>query len=435
MPTIPDGIAKATDYSIEQLTLVGTSGTAVDLREVMRELNIFEDLFSNTMTGSLFISDTQNLINMLPIVGMEYLLVTLTKPTTPWKMQKTFRVYKIGDRKKGSNASEDYVLHFCSEESVISQSVKISKSYKGMTVSSMVKDICTTFLKIDPVKLPASAITDTVGNFDVVIPYWTPFYAINWLSRMARTAQSPSCSYVFFEDSESYHFTPIEKLAQQDPLQDLNFLPMNFRGEKHDKSDTTIRHEAVQDYELTGAPDLLRAINTGTFASKLTMVDPLAQTITVNTVNTAVLFNQTGHLNKNTYMQLNPNRTKLPQTEQYDSFFRVAADNLKVETWMLQRNAYLSGLHGFQIKVGLPGNVFLRAGQVVTLNLPAGASATREGKPMDDLFGGNYLITAIRHKVDRTKYMCILELSKDSVSVAMPTPILSSPTLNKVRQS
>lgn len=272
---IPDGINKATDYSIDQLTLVGSSGMVVDLREIMRELNLFEDVFSNTMSGSVFLNDTQNLINTMPIIGMEYLLVTLSKPTTPWKIDKTFRVYKLTDRRKGSAQSEDYILHFCSEESFVSESQRISKSYKGMTVSAMVTDICTTFLQITSDKLPADAITSTVGNFDIVIPYWNPFYAINWLSRMARTGDSPGCSFVFFESGESYQFTSIESLSQQTPLQSFNFLPMNFHGEKNEKSDTQIRHESAETYELKGSPDTLRSINTGAYSGKLTTIDLL----------------------------------------------------------------------------------------------------------------------------------------------------------------
>ena len=73
---IQDGIQSASEFQLDALTIVSASGAAVDLREIMRELNLFEDLFSNTMTGDLFLADTQNLINLLPIVGVEHLIVT-----------------------------------------------------------------------------------------------------------------------------------------------------------------------------------------------------------------------------------------------------------------------------------------------------------------------------------------------------------------------
>ena len=54
-----DGIQYASQFQLDDLTLIAVNGTSVDLREVMREMNIFEDMFTNTMSGDLFISDSQ----------------------------------------------------------------------------------------------------------------------------------------------------------------------------------------------------------------------------------------------------------------------------------------------------------------------------------------------------------------------------------------
>ena len=437
MPT-QDGIQSASEFQLDALTIVSASGAAVDLREIMRELNLFEDLFSNTMAGELFLADTQNLINILPIVGVEHLIVKLVKPSTPWKIDKTFRVYKITDRRKSGASSEDYILHFCSEELILSESLKISKSYKSMTISSIISDITTNFLKIDSTKFPATSLTATVGNFDVVIPYWSPFQAINWLSRMARTGTLTGCSFVFFEDGRGYHFDSIESMTQQEPLQVMNFMPMNFATatrEKSAKSDTQIRLESAEEYELGQAPDLLKAVSGGMYASKLRRVNILDQQIKTTTQNGVEFFGKTKHPNKNTFMQTGKDRTGVAQPEQFGSFYRSAVDNLNVETWLLQRNAYMSAIHGFRVKVALPGNMNLRVGQMVTLNLPAASIGLKGDKPLDKLFSGNYLITAIRHKVDRVKYACILELSKDSLGTALPGPLEGSPAMKKIRQA
>ncbi len=435
---IPDGLQYATQFQLTELTIVGVSGASVDLREVMRELNIFEDLFSNTMTGDVFINDSQNLINLVPILGGEYLRLTLVKPSAPWKLSKTFRIYKITDRQKNTTFSEDYILHFCSEEHILSQSIKISKSYKSMTISNIVKDIATSFLQIDSKKFPSDELIPTTGNFDIIIPYWTPFYAINWLSRMATTAAATGCSFMFFEDNRGFHFAPIELLTQQIPLQVINFMPLNLSGETSEKgavSDTQQKLESAEEFEMTHAPDLMLSISTGMYAGKLTTVNPLDQNIRVRNSNSAVLFNATKHLNPHTFMQLGTDRTKVPQTEHFDSFSRVAADSLKVHTWLLQRNAYFSSLHGFQIKVSIPGSMYLRVGQVVRLNMPSAEVNSQEAKSMDRLFSGNYIITAVRHKIDRIRYVCILELSKDSIISQLPAPLESSSAMTKIRNS
>ena len=430
---IDDGIKNAVQFQIKTLTLVGSNGSVIDLIEVMRELNIFEDLFGNYMTGSVFISDTQNIINLLPIIGTEHLVVSLIKPSTPWNITKTFRVYKITDRKKGSAFSEDYILHFCSEEAIINESIKVSKAYISMPVSDIIKDIATNFLKIDLQKFPSDSLTSTVGNFDIIVPFWEPFYTINWLARMARTGSDPGCSFLFFEDSKGYHFTSIEELSQQDPIQSINFMPMNFTGESYEVSDTTIRHESAESYELGNAPDLMKSLSTGLYAGRLTRINPVSQRIETSSVGGDTMFDRADHLNENTFMQLDIDRTRKMKTEQFDSFFRLAADNLKAETWILQRNAYMAGLHGFQLRVVIPGNMNLRVGQVVEMNLPAAMVGTQEKKPMDELYSGKYILTAIRHKVDRDKYVCILELSKDSLKKPLPEPMGSNPAIDKIR--
>lgn len=434
MPTF-DGLGFATDFQLDELTITSSSGKQVDIRLVMRELVLYEDLFANAMTGSVFISDTQDIINVLPIVGGEHLSVTLIKPSTILKIQKTFRIYKITNRKKASPSSEDYILHFCSEEVLLNESILISDIYKQASISSIVKDIAYNHLKISSTKFPPSELTATTGNFDVTLPFWSPFYSINWLARMARTSRAKGASFIFFESNEGFHFNSIELLVQQDPIQVVNFMPLNLAGqtrEKNDRSDTQQRLESAEDYELTNAPDLLRAVTTGTYSSKLMRINTLDQQIKFSTQNGIEFFQQTKHTNKNPFLQARPDRMGIAQTDRHDSYYRVAVDNNKVETWLLQRNAYLSGVHGFQLKVSLPGNMLHRVGQVVTLNLPSAEIGLAEKKRMDKLYSGNYLITAIQHKVDRNKYICILELSKDSVVEELPTALDSS-VLTKLR--
>jgi hypothetical protein len=205
-------------------------------------------------------------------------------------------------------------------------------------------------------------------------------------------------------------------------------------GEKNKNvSDAQIRHESAHGFELVNTPDMLHSFGAGTYAGRLTVVDPFSQKITVNNVSSAVLFDKTKHLNKYSYLQLSPDRTQHSATEHYEAFFRVSANKLNPENWVIQRNSYISGLHGFQLKVDMPGNTILKAGKVVTVNFPSLSTPTREAKPIDELYGGNYLITAVRHKIDRTKYTSTLELSKDSVKTPMPKAVTINPAFNKIR--
>jgi hypothetical protein len=433
-----DGLQYAAQFQLDSLTLVSAAGGTVDVRQIMRELNIFEDVYTNCMTGSLFINDTQDIINLLPIIGAEYLIVTVVKPGTTWKIQKTFRIYKISDRHKNTTGSEDYILHFCSEEMILNESIKISTSYKQITISEIVRDITMNYMKIDPLKFPDSELTETVGNFDIVIPFWDPLFALNWLARMARTSTSPSCSFMFFEDTKGFHFNSLENLSQQDPLQVINFSPMNMAGqsrEKENTTDTEIRLQSAEDFEIMRTPDTMAGINNGEFSSTLMRVNLLDQQVKVSNLEGVQFFTKTKHLNPNTFLQNPKDRTNTLLSDHIQAYYRIAIDNLKVETWMLQRNMYLAWIHVFQVKVSIPGNMNIRAGQVVRVNFPSSVIGRKEEKQMDRLMSGNYLITSIRHKIDRVTYSCIVELSKDSLITPLAAPLENNPAMTKLRRS
>lgn len=431
------GLAKATDYQIDSLLLIGASGRSADLRSVMIELNLFEDLFASTMSGTILLSDTTDLINVIGLVGTEYLLVELSKPGTPWKLAKAFRVYKVTDRQKTGTFGQSYLLNFCSEELILNESRKISKAYKGRSVSDMITDIARTYLGISATKLPDTAITKTTGSFDVVIPYWQPFYTINWLSRMALTGNDQGGTFVFFEDSQGYHFQSLETLSQQAVLQDFNFMPANFEGDNQSpKSDMQRDLESAEKYTLEEGPDILRSISTGMYAGKLITINTLSQKITTVSMNAQVLFNGTKHLNKYSILSPFKDRTESTQTEYTDSYFRVMSDGLGVDKWILQRNAYFSAMHSFRVKVAVPGSMNLRVGQVVKFNLPSPSGPDpKVGKKEDMLYAGKYMITAIRHKIDQHTYACVVELSKDSIQQPLLPPLQNNPGLKKMKAS
>ena len=50
----------AGEFILEKCELISSSGIAADISKVVVEINIFEDIFSNSLTGSIIITDTNN---------------------------------------------------------------------------------------------------------------------------------------------------------------------------------------------------------------------------------------------------------------------------------------------------------------------------------------------------------------------------------------
>lgn len=431
-----EGLIKAVDFKLDQLLLVSTNGRSTDLRLIMRELNIYEDLFCNTMSGDLVLQDTQDLTNEIPIVGNEWLIVDFKKPSTLFQFRKVFRIYKVSNRKRSGTYVEDYVLHFTSEETLLNESVKISKSYKGLPVSEMIRDIATRYLGISAARFPDSALATTTDKYDVVIPLWQPFYTINWLSRLGRPSSSRSFSCVFYEDADGFHFQSLEVLAQQDPLRSLIYTPANVIKERSKKeTDIDIRLRAIEQYEVPEGPDILRTVSLGGYANKLVTVNPLDQRVNTVSMNAQTLFDSTKHLNKLSLLIPSVNRLGVRQTDQYESHLRVMADSLNVGQWLLPRTAYLEGLNLFRVKLSVPGHLDLHVGKTIRLDIPAAQVPVTFTDRVDELYSGKYLITAVRHKIDRVAYACIVELSKDSIAHSIPGPKESDPAITKLKAS
>ena len=50
---------------------------SIDITNMVDSFNLFEDIFTNTLTGNMSIGDTANLISNFPIVGHEEVLITM----------------------------------------------------------------------------------------------------------------------------------------------------------------------------------------------------------------------------------------------------------------------------------------------------------------------------------------------------------------------
>lgn len=414
------GIIDATSYQLHQLTLISSCGRAVDITGIWKELSVYEDIFTNTLSGSVVLNDSRNLINELPIIGSEFLLLSFEKPTQDLVFTRTFRVYKLSDRTHETNTNETYILHFASEELILNEQVLVSKAYQSRTISTMVDDICRNVLKIPDSKLQRDAIQATDSTTSLIIPNWSPFYAINWLSTIALSGDVLSASFVFFENRLGYYFRAIETMFRGEPVLTVHVAPRNL-GSLRSPDAHTKQLQGVMQWEMPHGWDELQAISLGAYAGSLTIVDLNSQSQRTMSLRADQQFQSTNHGNAFTSLQALPNRFDKTPQDMSDSLYRVMPQSSEVQRWMLQRNMYMGTLHGHRVKVALPGNLALTAGALVQCNFPAATGHHDAEKLLDETYSGVYLITSVHHKLDRQKHVCICELMKESRSTVLPS--------------
>lgn len=439
------GVSYPQDYSLERLTFVNSIGQKIDLKQLLIEFSYYEDIYSFTTSGHLTILDAKGVIEALKLTGNEFLEVDFGKTkTAPNRTKKTFRVYKIGDRTpQGNQSAELYNLYFCSEELILSEQNKVSKSYKGKKIFDIIKDILSNYLKVSEKKI--QKIEDTFGMYDFIIPRMKPLEAISWLSTYARPVAKPGADMLFFETKFGFNFRSLQSLFADKVYTTYKYQAKNL-GEKTLSIQEKIT--TVLDYEFNKPYDILNEINSGSIASRTISIDPLARTYKVTDFDVNKYKAQAETLNKNLPTNDLKNRLGKKSSESSESVVKVVTSNagqqvvpyiketdsvskdIFIETYVPNRTAQISLANYTSMKIAIPGDSGITAGRTINFNL----LSLKQGdiRELDKIYSGKYLVTAVRHIISvPNSYQTILEICKDSSKTALPTASESNADLKK----
>ena len=83
MVSMAEGINFAGEFKLNRAFLESPTGEKIDLIKNLSivEINIFEDIFKFSISGSIIIADTNDIITKLPIMGQERLSLKLSTPS------------------------------------------------------------------------------------------------------------------------------------------------------------------------------------------------------------------------------------------------------------------------------------------------------------------------------------------------------------------
>ena len=450
-----DGIIYVQDFVLESCKIVTGQANPFDFRYMVVELNYFEDIYNSFISGNMVINDTNNFLNGLGFNGNEHLILKFTKPGFEQKIEKVFRIFKVSNRTLVKDQNESYILHFCSEELLLSEQYKISKSYRGMKISDMVKDIVNNQLNVLPTKFLAENIEETSGIRDLIVPNLKPFEALSWLSTYAisndpKTSGSP---YLFYENLNGYNFRSLQSLFTGQVYAKYNYEVKNIRDPNDNRIlDLNSDFRRVFKYDTISNFDSINMIDTGAYANRLIAVDPIRQTYTVNNFDYTNYFNRAQKLNNNGIMSTATNRKGDSANTTYDAVLKVVTTNtgqatknpyirshqgnikdINVETTVPYRTAQISQINAIKYRILVPGDPLLTVGMIIEFILPD-VRPTDLGREKDKYYSGKYLVTAIRHKIDQeNKFVSFVEISKESLPTAYDTVDNSLPAWKELR--
>ena len=420
----------AGDVSIEKVMITSLiTGRTFNVANQLLTIQIFEDLFSPFISGSLIFRESLDFANNFPFVGEEIVDLKIYTPTLERQSGKNgviegrFYIYKMADREEIGERNIAYQLHFINIDALADLNNKVSRAYDGK-ISDLAKQVLT-----DPATLGTEKkvnVEETSNKIKYISNWWSPIRNINFMiDHAVNTKGSPT--YVFFENRNGYNFVSLDTLNEGEKVQ--KFVYNNSQDEINPAGGSTRRLDLdfsrIVEMKVPVSHDFMERATRGTYGSTMTFNDLTSKRYIKQKFS---MFDGWGEENKQVRLNKFPMASKNVLTSYsakvFNEFIEVNVftgygDVSNVRT-IQNRVSRLTQAEAFKLEITVAGRTDYTVGQVVSVK-------TFQPEPMyetdsmqeqkDKLISGNYLISAINHEITREKHDCNMELIKDSLTI------------------
>lgn len=420
--TLAPGVQTAGDVEFKRLDLIDTKNknACYNLLGAFIDFTVYEDLFSPVLTGYIALVESQNLIEMLPIVGEEQIYAEFSTPSLG-TIKCTFQVTKVGLREHGDKKNS-YTLDLISSEGYIDLSNRFSKSYSGNTGTLMSSVYKSTFGN----PLIDADISDNTIKF--ISPYWSPLKILNHITSKAIYPNNNiiTPNYLFYQTCFGHKFKSLTTLLNQSPFMTYVFDKNPSRTRLSDGTSTrdiNREYSEIQDLTFIASPDFIKNMINGAYNHNVYNVDLFNKSYSTKSYSISDDFSKTAHTDAfrlSTYVPPASSglRTVRPTyTNLFDGITDISADIAA------KRTSLLAQLETWKLGIVVPGRTDMSVGMVVNVMLnkfkTVDMTDTHSSDTTDKIYSGKYLITAIQHRFTMSKHSMNIELVKDAAFTAI----------------
>ena len=229
------------------------------------ELHYIEDITKSNVLVILKLNDSSSSV-LSNIQGMEPIDISWTD-TYDNVITYSMIIYDVKDRMVIDGKKSQATLYCVSVDAVKNSAKKISRRFGkggGKFTHELVTELMKTEIKTDK----TVDVDESATRLSFVSPYWDPYTIISWLawrSILQDGSGKKSAGYLFYEDRRGYHFKAMDGLVEQPKAKDIKVI---FSADELDEE--TI---AVDGFTVTGASDIFRGLNLGSYASTTFTLD------------------------------------------------------------------------------------------------------------------------------------------------------------------
>lgn len=451
-------------YIIKKFLLISHTGIEIDIWPQVVEFSFEETMMGRALHGSVSLVESLDLPTLLPLIGEERIQVSFTRLDEKTgdeldPVQFDLPIYSLFNKLQEGKTfkRQTYTLAFCSDVLFNNLNSVVSKPFKAMPYSDMVKDIYDNFLKIDK----EIEIEPTDGIMNYTAQNQRAFKTIAQIAKRCRSAELKNGTfYMFYEDRDKFNFVTLKGLLNkglQNPaaIKQLYYAPKNIPsdGQSAASKDLSIdMYNAEVVNEQDAGFDILASVIKGEGTSSILTVDPIRRSFSFKTLDLrgeeakqeiekkidspATL----EYLPNSDFSAIAGESAKKPWTAKNKLFTNPRA-NMRVvigdagqdtqeyiasrdpqvkpyspEQFAMQKLSEKNQFLKNQISTKIPGDPRIKLGTVIKFNIPEKIGRVDDTNPqeLDKYLQGHYVVVGIAHVLTKQAYKMHLELTRPS---------------------
>jgi len=400
------GITKPGDYDMMELSITGHNGYTMKLEATYTLVEIYEDIFGDSITATISIVTTQDLIDALPIIGQETVRIKVNHPgDTRLPIELNMVVYKLTDFSVDQGTTS-FTLHLVTPEQITNYETRISRAFEG-AASDIVQELYNTLGSQRGLIKSSSE-----DNQKLIVPGMTPMKAINWMATKA--FRQGAADFLFWEDVQGHNFQSLSELTNAEPQFFYKYgIPnVTLDANTEDKNIITFKFES----HFNVMQNMIKSM----YGGKAKLIDIINKNVTGIEYNIYDQYNSVDRIESQPLFDISG------QGKQFhpDSLFLLPENTdmtYNYEQTFLRRKAQLQLFDNLKLVFTAFGDTQVNAGKLIDITFPSfvfGSAGAENPK-----ISGNWLVTAVKHTFSpKNGYLSSVECVRDSQGDPYPQP-------------
>ena len=438
---------------------LGKETGKIDITDMVVAIDINEGIDIRILSGDVLITDAVGALAGLPIVGQERITFKIHKGQIDaahkqWSRELTFYVRAVENVSRENDFTLSYQLRIVEEAYFLNALTQISQSYTG-TISSIMNEVFDEFLKGQPVQGSSGSASpvapsgfekitseeETSGKFKIIIPNWSPYHALKWLTQRART-----------EANEPFYLynTLFDGMILKSSRAIFDSVPINDRTLYTQKEHVP---ETKNDVQRGNAKDIVHTVDmafffkmlettpipshilNGVYGSHYKLLDTANKVVDEKIWNYKEEFDALPKLSKfkvnsdDVKYSTDANEFQLGPSVAAEKIYAYSGNSFESSGNMSYnedtlnnvpfRKAIDGTLGNYAYKIGIPGDKEIQAGKTINLYLNKNEMAQTDEveKTKDERKSGKHVITLVKHRfhLPKLQYTQMIEVNRETM--------------------